>query len=190
VPASAGGELHLLRAVVVCAESRAAGCDAGARSNGVGLQIGDRIDLLVNRPAQFLQKLGFVQVLATALLAGCSGIELVSSSGPKNPYVPEPEPDYRQAGAQSVRKLFVVPLDFAGAEISRPRRAHPASPTDWIVCLRLASGPPPRLYAMFLRGREVVAHRAALPIDRCEEGVFELLPPPIEPAAEITTPGR
>jgi len=144
----------------------------------------------VKRPAQFVQKLVFVQMLATALLAGCSGIELISSTGPKNPYVPEPEPDYRQVAAQNVRKLFVVPVDFAGAEISRPRRAHPASPTDWVICLRLARMDQPRFYAIFVRGRDLVSYRAALPIDRCEEGVFELLPPPIEPATEIKTPGR
>jgi len=121
-----------------------------------------------------------VQVLAAVAIAGCG---LSERSGPPNPYIPEGEPDYRRA-AQSARTLFIVPVDLAGAEISRPRLAHQGAPTDWMVCLKVVSGQRLRYHAMFLRGGEVVHHRAALPLDRCEDGVFEPLAPPTERPAE------
>src|SRR5439155_25299574 len=92
------------------------------------------------------RRLALVMILAAFAAAGCSVGEFGS---PQLPLPPSP-PD--MAVITKAAAGIVTALKLPGSpEISAPRRAHPSSLADWMVCIRTDADDIPRDYALFVR---------------------------------------
>lgn len=117
-------------------------------------------------------------LLAAAVLAGCG----------TTPYDPGPEPDVKAIltpqldmllpgtpGTNPLHPAPAVPTKIGAVEISPIRRAPPLAPAGWMACLRYAADGQPRYRAMFFNDKQLLIHRAALPVDNCAGERYALL---------------
>lgn len=78
-----------------------------------------------------------------------------------------PDPGYNALVAKHLNGLFKNNATYSGFEISDYRWVHTGKGWTWLTCVRFQDRDHPRVYAVYIKGNEIVDSRYAVQTDNC-----------------------
>ena len=123
--------------------------------------------------------------LVVLSLAGCSVLDVSSSSHPDADQAAYLAPPYRRIIATQIKSI-VGDTERAGVmQISGIRQVVYLGPS-WLVCLKINAYAQPRYYAVFIQDERIKESHMAVMIDQCERQPYD----PFDWVAEAKGPDR
>jgi hypothetical protein len=126
-----------------------------------------------HRGSRALRRAAAVLLLPACLalcagLSGCAGL----AAGNSEMQLAGPDPSFRDAVANHLKKVLKNYALYDSFEISDPRWVHSVKGWTWLTCVRFREQGRVRNYALFLDGNQIVDDRFAVQTDNCDLQTF------------------
>jgi hypothetical protein len=118
-----------------------------------------------------LQGAAWAALLLPLVLPGCSAL----SSPKEDTPAAGPDPTYTALIVKYI-KAFKDYETYDSFEISGPRWVHSLKGWSWLTCLRFQDHAHTRVYAFFIKEREVLNSRYAVETDACDAQTYSPFP--------------
>ena len=102
-----------------------------------------------------------------AALNGCAGL-----AGDTGMPLAGPDPSYREAVADHLKRVLKNYASYDSFEISDPRWVHSIKGWTYLICVRFRDQGQVRNYALFLDGNRIVDDRFAVQTDNCDTQTY------------------